>query len=119
MSKPSLTWLVRLGLLFALLAPAAAWADAPTNSVIVGNGQLALGVGYDAGLMEAVTGLQFTSTHTEGLAQTCVCSGWSLLLGQAPTSQLVESFTFKDLGARSTVLAAAVPPPSHGPSIPA
>ena len=101
MNKPLLS-LVRLGLLLALLAPAAAWADAPANNVIVGNGQVALGVGSDAGLIEAGTGLQFTSTHTEGLAQTCVCNGWSLVLGQAPTTQLVETFTFNDLSARSS-----------------
>src|SRR6266849_2274280 len=53
-----------------------AWADAPTSSVIVGNGHVTLGVGYDAGLNEAGTGLQFVPTGTEGLAQMCVCSAW-------------------------------------------
>src|SRR6266851_6546656 len=108
-----LSWLFRLGTMLALLAPAAAWADAPTSSVIIGNGQVALGVGYDGGLNEAGTGLQFTPTGAEGLAQVCVCSGWSLLLGRATTSQLVESFTFNDQGAWSSVLVADVAPSSH------
>ncbi len=100
-----LFWLFRLGAMLALLAPAAAWADAPPSSVIIGNGHVTLGVGYDAGLNEAGTGLQFTPTRTEGLAQVCGCSGWSLVLGAVPTSQLLESFTFNNLGARSSVLA--------------
>src|SRR5437667_7764310 len=108
-----LSWLLRLGMMLALLAPAAAWADAPPSSVIIGNGHVALGVGFDAGLNEAGTGLQFTPTRSEGLAQMCVCSGWSLMLGQASTSQLVESFTFNDLGARSSVLADDVATASH------
>src|SRR6266851_2989658 len=112
MSKP-LSWLFRLGLMLAVLAPTAAWADAPTSSVIVGNGDVTLGVGYDAGLNEAGTGLQFVPTGTEGLAQMCVCSAWSLVVGQAPTSQMVESFTFDDLGARSSVLVDDVATASH------
>src|SRR5947199_4726956 len=108
-----MAWLLRLGMMLALLAPATAWADAPTSSVIIGNGHVALGVGYDGGLNETGTGLQFAPTRAEGLAQLCVCSGWSLLLGQARTSQLVESFTFNDLGARSTVVVDDVATASH------
>ncbi len=112
MSKP-LSWLFRFGLMLAVLAPTTARADAPTSSVIVGNGHVTLGVGYDAGLNEAGTGLQFVPTGTEGLAQMCVCSAWSLVVGQAPTSQMVESFTFDDLGARSSVLVDDVATASH------
>src|SRR5436190_11348960 len=102
MSKP-FAWLVRLGLTLALLSPAAAWADAQASSAVVGNGHVTLGIGYDGGLNEAGTGLKFVPTGTEGLAQVCVCSGWSLVLGQAATSQQVESFTFDEIGARSSV----------------
>src|SRR5712691_608841 len=108
-----LSWLFRLGTMLALFVPATAWADAPTSSVVIGNGRVALGVGYDGGLHETGTGLQFAPTRAEGLAQFCVCSGWSLLLGQASTSQVVESFTFNDLGAHSSVLADDLATASH------
>src|SRR5436190_17457209 len=73
-----LPWLFWLELMLALALPGPAWADAPLSTPVIGNGQVALGVGPTAGLDELGTGVLFTDTRVDGVLRLCACNDWSL-----------------------------------------
>jgi hypothetical protein len=97
-------WPIAAAMGLALLTASAVSAAELSSSAAIGNGVLALGVSSDGGLAPGGLGIKFAPTGTDGLAAPCACDA-RLRVGSSAMSQTVESFTFTESTASSSVLA--------------